>query len=208
MPDWLMKDDFLAQEIFRFALSILTGIILAILVQVVLTRRDRRLQQLERQQIQLRELRREVVDIYESYYRVRKRYTTVRDTLEGKRVRNVHLRGNTSKASEIFDDLIDDCIGLEARYFTMLRQLEVAFPTEWDKTFKRLMSSKVWQVDDVTQNDNTLQFYFGNIRHCIEQYQDIDDDVKEIAKENLHAVLRAFNSCEAKLTGKPNSGHA
>src|SRR5262245_8955284 len=99
--------NFIPQEILKAVCSLIVGIILLFIGKGFLDRRDRKhqaiekerdrerqetekerdrkRQDIEKERIKLNDLRKEVVQIFNQYYKVRKRYTTVRESLIGKR---------------------------------------------------------------------------------------------------------------------------
>lgn len=218
LPSWLFKNDFLWQELFKLFLSLLGSVFLAGLIQIIITRRDRRNQELELKRQQINDLRNDLVQVFNEYYKVRKRYTTVRDTFVGNRTRNPYIKDQNAKINEIFDNLLITCIDLEARYSTLIDRLKTTFPDFWENNLEFLMGSEV-----VTSNtsvlysqivrhkiehgqdisNSTLESFFHVIRHQIEHEQDIDHSIKQSLTETFHSVLAAFEVYEKQMSS-PN----
>lgn len=195
LPNWLLKDGFLWQELFKFGLSLLGSIFLALLAHFVLAERDKRLQEIERKRQILAELKAQLIRIWNDYYKIRKRYTTIRDTSVGTRKRNPYIANTPEKLNEIFDNLIVDCINLEAEYYPLKERVKVSFRDLWSTKVRLLLSSEGRE----RQRDNSLQEYFMRIRHRIEDNLDIDDDFKQQGSDTFTSTLRAFEEYESKL---------
>ena len=67
LPSWLLKDNFFYQELFKLFLSLLGSLFLAFLIQIIITKRDQRSQELERKRQQINELRNDLVQIFNEY---------------------------------------------------------------------------------------------------------------------------------------------
>ncbi|ARV57475.1 hypothetical protein BZZ01_01450 [Nostocales cyanobacterium HT-58-2] len=219
LPSWLLKDNFLWQELFKLFLSLLGSLFLAWLIQIIITRRDRKTQELERKRQQINELRNDLVQVFNEYYKVRKRYTTVRDTLVGKRTRNPYIKNQNAKINEVFDNLLITCIDLEARYSTLIDRLKTTFPDFWEDNLEFLLGSevissnasesysqvirhKIEHGQDNRQDigSTTLESFFSVIRHQIEHEQDIDRSIKESLTATFHSVLAAFDLYEKQMS--------
>jgi hypothetical protein len=211
VPSWLLKDNFLWQELFKLFLSLLGSLFLACLIQIIITKRDRKNQQLELKRQQINDLRNDLVQVFNEYYKVRKRYTTVRDTFVGKRNRNPYIKNQHDKINEVFDNLLISCIDLEASYSTLIDRLRTTFPDFWRSSLESLMGSevvssntserysqtiryKIEQGQDIS--DSTLESFFYVIRHQIEHEQDIDHSIKQGLTKTFHSILTAFDVYE------------
>lgn len=217
LPSWLLKDSFLYQELFKLFLSLLGSLFLAWLIQIVITERDRKTQELERKRQQINELRNDLVQVFNEYYKVRKRYTTVRDTFVGKRIRNPYIKDQPEKINEIFDSLLVTCIDLEARYSTLIDRLKTTFPDFWANSLECLMGEVISNSSEAMSNnaatsynqvlrhqiecgqDITLESFFRIIRHQIEHEEDIDLSIKERTRV-FHSVLTAFDVYEKQMS--------
>lgn len=215
LPSWLLKDNFLYQELFKLFLSLLGSLFLALLIQIIITQRDRRSQELERKRQQINELRNDLVQIFNEYYKIRKRYVTVRDTFVGRRNRNPYIKNQSEKINGIFDNLLINCIDLEGRYSTLIDRLKTTFPGFWEDSLKFLMNSeimsnntsdlnpqvirrKIEQGQDI--NGSTLKSFFHVIRHQIEHEEDIDRSIKESLTGAFLSVLAAFDMYEKQMS--------
>jgi hypothetical protein len=215
LPSWLLKDNFLYQELFKLFLSLLGSLFLAWLIQIVITKRDRKTQELERKRQQINELRNDLVQVFNEYYKIRKRYTTVRDTHIGNRTRNPYIKNRDEKINEIFDSLLIACIDLEAKYSTMIDRLKTTFPDFWQDNLEFLMSSEV--ISDNVPNSypqvvghktehgkdiggSTLESFFHVIRHQIEHEEDIDRSIKLPLTQVFHSTLAAFDMYEKQMS--------
>lgn len=192
MPEWLTNGFFIQQELFRLFLSLLSSLFIAFLVQSVLVRRDRRIKLLEQQQSQLNDLRAEFVQIFNDYYTLRKRYTSIHDTIHGKMMRNRYIKNNQGRINEILDGLILQGIQLEARYASLIEQFKVQFPDLWNK---------IQPIMDYQKPDerSSLGSYFSFLRHLIEQDIDIDDKLKNILSQHFREALEIINTYERRL---------
>jgi hypothetical protein len=209
---WLLKDNFLYQEIFKLFLSLLGNLFLAWLIQIVITKRDQKNQDLEHKRHQINEFRDELVQIFNEYYKVRKRYTTVRDTFVGDSTRNPYIQDQNEKINEVFDNLLITCIGLEARYSILIDRLSTTFPSFWKDSLEYLMESEVipnhvpplyLQVikHKIEQGQTiTLGSSFDIIRHQIEREEDINHSIKNSLKGAFHVVLAAFDGYEKQIS--------
>jgi hypothetical protein len=215
IPSWLLKDNFLYQEIFKLFLSLIGSLFLAWLIQIIITKRDRKTQELERKRQQINELRNDLVQIFNEYYKIQKRYTTVRDTFIGKRIRNPYIKDQTEKINEVFDSLLVSCIDLEARYSTLIDRLKTTFPDFWEDNLESLMGSEV--VSNKAPNSysqvirhkiehgqdiggSTLESFFHVIRHQIEHEEDTDRSIKESLTVVFHSVLTAIDAYEKQMS--------
>jgi hypothetical protein len=127
---------------------------------------------------------------------VRKRYTTVRDTLTGKKVRNPYIKARPEdKQNKALDKLSQQTIQLEARYFILMDRLRIAFPNLWQMQLKRLM-----QRDKQNQeHDCSLENVFRVIRESIEMNIDITGEVKEPLTTRFADVLQALRDHEVAI---------
>ncbi|MHC5915239.1 MAG: hypothetical protein ACYTXE_30570 [Nostoc sp.] len=215
LPSWLLKDNFLYQELFKLFLSLLGSLFLAWLIQIIITRRDRKNQELERKRQQINELRNDLVQVFNEYYKIRKRYTTVRDTLVGNITRNPYIKNQDEKINEIFDNLLIACIDLEAKYSTLLDRLKTTFPEFWQDNLEFLMGSEV--ISENASNSyfqtirhkikhgqdiggSTLESFFHVIRHQIEHEEDIDRSIKMPLMQAFHSTLAAFDMYEKQMS--------
>jgi hypothetical protein len=210
LPSWLLKDNFLYQELFKLFLSLLGSLFLAWLIQIIITRRDRKTQELERKRQQINELRNDLVQIFNEYYKVRKRYTTVRDTFVGNRIRNPYIKDQPEKINEVFDNLLITCIDLEARYSTLIDRLKTTFPDFWEDSLEFLLGSnsansytqvirhKIEHGQDI--GGSTLESFFHVIRHHIEHEEDIDRSIKESLTRVFYSILTAFDGYEKQMS--------
>ncbi|MEO1395986.1 MAG: hypothetical protein AAFV90_24075 [Cyanobacteria bacterium J06634_5] len=214
LPGWLLKDDFLWQELFKLFLSLIGSLFLAWLIQIVITKRDQKNQEIESRRSQINELRGELVQIFNEYYKIRKRYKTIRDTLLGRKERNPYVKGQSEKINEILDGLLITCMELEARYSTLLDRLRVSFPEFWEnklaflmlgrsaidgshKSYPQLIKEIRYRLEagqDI--RDSNLEAYFHVMRLQIEDEQDIDAMLRQCVTETFHSVLSAFDSYE------------
>lgn len=227
LPGWLLKDDFLWQELFKLFLSLIGSLFLAWLIQIVITKRDQRNQELESKRSQINKLRDEFVQIFNEYYKIRKRYKTIRDTILGRKERNPYVKGQSEKINEILDGLLITCMELEARYSTLLDRLRASFPEFWENKLSFLMlgrsaidgthKSYPQLIKDIRHRLETgqdirhsnLEAYFHIMRLQIENEQDIDAMLRQCVTETFHAVLSAFDSYEndvASLSRKADRG--
>lgn len=214
LPSWLLKDNFLYQELFKLFLSLLGSLFLAWLIQIIITKRDRKTQELERKRQQINELRNELVQVFNEYYKVRKRYATVRDTFVGHRTRNPYIK-DENKRYEVFDNLLVTCIDLEARYSTLIDRLKTTFPDLWEgrlefimgnevistavsNSYPQVVRHKIEHGEDISTS--TLKSFFHNIRHQIEHEEDIDRSIKESLIGAFHSVLAEFDMYEKQMT--------
>lgn len=200
MPTWLLKDGFLWQELFKLFLSLIGSLFLAWLIQLLLTNRDRRIQEIERKRNLLNDIRLELVQIFQEYYRVRKRYTTIRDTFSGVEVRNPYILSYAERRDTILDDLLVMCIGLEARYATLRDRIKVSFPDVWTLELQTIMERKAI-------HDGTLEAYFNSIRYHIENAKDIDKTIKEPLSATLQNVLTILDKYDRQI-GKTKVPHS
>jgi hypothetical protein len=215
LPSWLLKDNFLYQELFKLFLSLLGSLFLAWLIQIIITRRDRKTQELERKRQQINELRNDLVQVFNEYYKVRKRYTTVRDTFVGNRIRNPYIKDQPEKINEVFDNLLVTCIDLEARYSTLIDRLKTTFPDFWEESLEFLMGSEVISNNAANSynqvirhkieygqdiGSSTLESFFHVIRHQIEHEEDTDRSIKESLTRVFHSVLAAFDVYEKQMS--------
>lgn len=210
IPSWLLKDNFLYQELFKLFLSLVGSLFLAWLVQLIITRRDQKTQELERKRQQINELRSDLVQIFNEYYKVRKRYTTVRDTFVGSKIRNPYIKGQTEKINEIFDNLLITCIDLEAGYSTLIDRLKTTFPDFWENSLEFLLGSntsnsysqvirhEIEHGQDIS--NSTLESFFHIIRYQIEHEEDIDISIKSSLTDIFHCVLAAFDVYEKQMS--------
>ena len=217
LPNWLLKDDFLWQELFKLFLSSIGSLFLAWLIQIVITRRDQKNQETERKRQQINELRNDLVEVFNEYYKVRKRYTTVRDTFTGKRTRNPYIQEKGVRTNEIFDNLLVDCIALEAKYSTLIDKLKTTFPDFWESNLDLFMGNAAASKSGAqpfphairykigrsqSPDDSSLESSFHVIRHQIEHEQDIDRSIKENLTVAFQEVLIQFEAYEKHITLK------
>lgn len=184
------------QELFNFFLSLVTSVAILVVGRRLLAERDRQAVETERARTLFRDLVAEFVAIYNEYYTVRKRYTTVRDTLTGKNVRNPYIKKRPEdKQNEALDKLAQQTIRLEARYFILMDRLRIAFPHLWQTRLKRLMQrDKQHQADDYS-----LGQVFSVIRESVEKNVDITGEVKEPLMARFADVLQALRDHEASI---------
>jgi hypothetical protein len=202
LPEWLIKDDFIWRELFKTSLSVLISLLLILLGRTILFRRDRKIRELDRSRDILDELRNELVEIDNEYYKVRKRYATVRDAFLGNTKRNNYIVKLPAKREEVMDDLLVRCISLEARYYTLMKRLEVSLPTLWSNNLKLLM-----ERGEKKEKDN-LEYYFDRIRDCIEEETEIDKSIKTPIASKFELILAAFDNYESKLVVYSPGGRA
>ena len=192
-PDWLIKDDFVWKELVKTSLSVTISLLLILLGRTILFRRDRKIRDLDRSRDMFDELRNEFVEIDNEYYKVRKRYETVREAFCGKIKRNPYIVKSPPKREEVMDSLLVICIGLEGRYYTLMERLRVSFPEFWDNTLKSLM-----ERENKKDKDN-LEYYFDQIRDCIEEQIEIDSSIKTAVATKFRKILEEFEAYEPKL---------
>ena len=184
------------QELFNFFLSLVTSIAILVVGRRLLAERDRQAVETERARTLFRDLVAEFVAIYNEYYTVRKRYTTVRDTLTGKEVRNPYIKMRPEdKQHKALDKLSCQTIQLEARYFVLMDRLRIAFPSLWQMRLQKLM-----QRDKQNQPDDcSLEQIFRVIRESVEKNIDITGEVKELLLTRFADVLQALRDHEAAI---------
>ncbi|HWT03841.1 MAG TPA: hypothetical protein VN256_26575 [Pyrinomonadaceae bacterium] len=200
LPEWLFKDDFIWRELFKTSLSVAISLLLILLGRTILFRRDRRIRELDRRRDLLDELRNEFVEIDNEYYKVRKRYETVHDAFHGDTGRNPYITKLPMKRDEVMDNLLVTCIGLEARYYTLMERLKVSLPELWNDSLKALM-----ERPEKKEKDN-LEYYFDQIRDCIEDGEDIDRSIKTPIASKFELILAAFDDCESQLLAQSSKG--
>ena len=217
LPSWLLKDNFLWQELFKLFLSLIGSLFLAWLIQIVIIKRDRENQELERKHQQINSLRNEFVQIFNEYYKIRKRYKSVRATLLNKKDRNPYIENQSEKINEIFDSLLIACIELEARYSTLLDRLKTSFSDFWKYELASLMSGRSADVVNASSylqlireirhkiehgqdiSNYNLEAYFHIIRLQIEREKDIVSSIRQSVTATFHSVLAAFDSYEKQM---------
>jgi hypothetical protein len=214
LPSWLLKDNFFYQELFKLFLSLIGSLFLAFLIQIIITKRDQRSQELERKRQQINELRNDLVQIFNEYYKIRKRYVSVRDTLAGKSIRNPYIKNQSEKINEIFDNLLIACFDLEGRYSTLIDRLKTTFPDFWEDRLKLLMDNEIMSKNTSDLNPqvirrkiehgqdisgSTLKSFFHVIRHQIEHEEDIDRSIKESLTGAFLSVLAEFDMYEKHM---------
>lgn len=223
IPSWLLKDGFLWQELFKLALSLIGSLFLAWLIQIIITRRDQRNQEIERKNQQIRDLRNEFVEIFNEYYKVRKRYKTVRDTILEKKISNPYIKDDTYRINEIFDGLLLICMDLEVRYSTLIDRLSTTLPDLWESELKTLMSGRttgtktaesylqeVREIRHKIENGEdisgySLEAYLHIIRLQIEAEQYIGRSVRKIINKTFHLILVSFESYEKQIFSRSRS---
>lgn len=193
LPEWLTKEDFIWRELSKTLLSVVISLFLILLGRTLLFRRDRKIRELDRSRDMLDELRNELVEIDNEYYKVRKRYATVRDAFLGNTGRNPYIVKLPAKREEVMDDLLVTCISLEARYYTLMKRLEVSLPTLWSNNLRSLMERGAKKEKD------NLEYYFDQIRDCIEDETEIDKSLKTPIASKFELILAAVDNYQSKL---------
>jgi hypothetical protein len=181
-------------------LSVAISLLLILLGRTILFRRDRKIGELDRSRDLLEELRNELVEIDNEYYKVRKRYETVRDAFHGNAARNPYIIKLSAKREEVMDGLLVTCIGLEARYYTLMKRLEVSLPELWNNTLKQLMER------GTKKDKENLEYCFDKIRDSIEQAREIDESIKVTIASKFEQILTAFHEHESELLVYPSKG--
>jgi hypothetical protein len=202
-PDWLTNDGYIWKELIKFALALIASLFLLWLGRWVLFNRDRRIQELDRKRNLFDDLRKELVQIFNDYYKVRKRYATVREAIGGNTRRNPYIGQLDKKPNEIMDSLLDSCIALEAQYYTLMERLKVSLPELWTKHLRTLMERRDKSGEIKEINNQALEFYFDRIRDYIEQKKEIDSKLKAPLAQTFNRVLSAFNEYERELLVMP-----
>ena len=184
------------QELFNFFLSLVTSIAILVVGRRLLAERDRQAVETERARVLFRDLVAEFVAIYNEYYTLRKRYTTIRDTLTGKKMRNPYIEARPEdKQNKALDKLSRQSIQLEARYFILTDRLRIAFPQLWQTQLQKLME----RDKQNKEQDCSLGEIFRVIRESIETNTDITDEVKEPLRSRFADVLQALRSHEVAI---------
>ena len=202
-PEWLTQDGYLWKEVIKFSFSLLASGLLLWIGRWILFNRDRKIQELDRQRELFDDLRKDLVQIFNDYYKVRKRYATVREAMHNQTGRNPYIGKLDTKPTEVMDSLLVDSIALEAQYYTLMERLSISFPTLWSQKLKALMQRKDKTGAAKEKNDRALEFYFDRIRDYIEREKDIDASLKEPLAQTFADVLAAFNEYEKELLGQP-----
>jgi hypothetical protein len=97
------------------------------------------------------------------------------------------------KREEVMDGLLVTCIGLEARYYTLMERLRVSLPELWSGSLESLMKR-----EGKKEKDN-LEYWFDQIRDCIEGDKDIDESFKTPIASKFELILAALDDYEAKF---------
>lgn len=198
--DWLTKDAFIWKELTKWLLTLVTSAFLIWLGRTVLFRRDRRIQELDRSRAMFDELRHEFVEIINEYYKVRKRYETMREAItHGRKERSPYIIKMKDKQAEAFDSLILTCIGLEAKYYTLMERLKISFSDLWIKHLASLMEREDRTDPQKPKNNSALEFYLDRIRDRIEEEKDIESEIKNRMEQRSREILAKFNEYEAEL---------
>lgn len=183
-------------ELISTVISIATSLLILLIGRRMLAERDRQIQELERARVGFRSLRGEFVEIYNQYYAARKRYTTLRDTLMGKRLRNPYFEALPDERKNMrLDKLALNVIKLEGRYFTLVEQLKIGFPTLWTGKLEPLMARD--KADKA--GDTSIEAYFYQIRRSIEDNIDITADLKKPLEQRFVEIIQALNDHEATI---------
>lgn len=202
--NWFFKDGFIWQELVKSLLTLMTSAFLIWVGRTVLFRRDRKIQELDRSRVMFDELRREFVQIFNEYYKVRKRYATLREAIiHGQKERSPYILKMKDKQAEVFDSLILTSIGLEARYYALIEGLRISFPDFWVKHLASLMEREDRTDPQKNKNNSALEFYFDRIRDRIEQEKDIEPGIKKSMEQKFREILTKFNEYEAELLVLP-----
>jgi hypothetical protein len=186
----------ITSELISTVLSILTSLLILLIGRRMLAERDRQIQELERARVGFRHLRNEFVSIYNQYYAARKRYTTLRDTMVGKRLRNPYFKALPEERQNMrLDKLSMKVIGLEGRYFSLVEQLKIGFAELWANKLNALMAR------DKTNKagDDSMEGYFHEIRRSIEDNQDVTAELKKPLEERFVQIIQALNDHEDKI---------
>lgn len=199
LPEWLTKEGYLWKEVIRFIFSLLASGILLWIGRWILFNRDRKIQELDRQRDLFDDLRKELVQIFNDYYKVRKRYATVREAMNEQIGRNPYIGELDKKPIEVMDSLLVNCIALEAQYYSLMERLKISFAKLWSQRLKTLMERKEKSGTVKEKNDRALEFYFDRIRDYIEQKKEIDGNLKKPLAQTFADVLAAFNEHEKEL---------
>jgi len=207
LPEWLTKEGYLWKEVIRLLFSLLASGILLLIGRWILFNRDRKIQELDRQRDLFDDLRKELVQIFNDYYKVRKRYATVREAMNKQTVRNPYIGELDKKPIEVMDSLLVTCIALEAQYYTLMERLKISFPELWLQKLKTLMERKDKSGIGKEENDRALEFYFDTIRDYIEQKKEIDGSLKKPLAQTFADVLAAFNEYENELLLQPTKSN-
>jgi hypothetical protein len=189
----------ITSQLISAVISILTSLLILLIGRRMLAERDRQIQEAERSRVLFRSLRAEFVAIYNHYYAARKRYTTLRDTLVGKRVRNPYFQALPEERRNMrLDKLSLNVIGLEGRYFTLVEQLKIGFPELWNNHLKPLM-----QRDKTDKgSDISIENYFHEIRRSIEENLDITADLKTPLEERFVQIVKILNDHEGTIIAR------
>jgi hypothetical protein len=206
LPDWLTRDGYLWKELIRFIFSLLASGILLWIGRWILFNRDREIQELDRQRNLFDDLRKEFVQIFNDYYKVRKRYATVREAMNNQIERNPYIGELDKKSVEVMDSLLATCIALEAQYYTLMERIKISFPRLWAQKLKVLMERKDKSGAGKEKNDRALEFYFDRIRDYIEQKKEIDGSLRKPLSQTFADVLAALNEYEKELLVHPPKG--
>lgn len=186
----------ITSELISTVLSILTSLLILLIGRRMLAERDRQIQELERSRVLFRSLRAEFLAIYNQYYTARKRYTTLHDTLVGKRVRNPYFQALPEERRNMrLDKLSLNVISLEGRFFTLVEQLKIAFPQLWADELQPLMQRN--KADK--GNESSIESYFHQIRRNIEENEDITADLKQPLEERFIQIVRVLNDHEGTI---------
>lgn len=203
--DWLTHDAFIQKELAKFILSLFTALSLLWIGRVILSARDRRIQELDRNRHLLDEVRNEFVQIFNEYYKVRKRYAIIREVLAGDASRNPYIGQIPGRDKEALDELLVTCIALEAQYYTLMERLKISFPDLWKSKLKILMERKSRDKETKEKNDDTIEFYFDRIRDHIEQEKVIDRAIKNPLAEKFRETMERFSKYEVELLAYPKA---
>jgi hypothetical protein len=202
-PEWLTKDGFIWQELISFAFTLLASGLFLWIGRGILFNRDRKIQELDRQRNLLDDLRKELVQIFNDYYRVRKRYSTVKDSIAGHTRRNPYIGQLGEKHNEVMDSLLVSCIALEAQYYSLMERLRISFPQLWKRQLGFLMEKEAKYGETRARNNQALESYFDRIRDYIEQERDIDRQIKRALSETFSKILSVLNEYENQLLVSP-----
>lgn len=189
----------ITSELISAVIGILTSLLILLIGRRMLAERDRQIQEAERSRVLFRSLRAEFVAVYNEYYTARKRYTTLRDTLIGKRLRNPYFQAlSEERRNKRLDNLSLKVIGLEGRYFTLVEQLKIGFPELWNNQLKPYM-----QRDKSDKGaDTSIENYFYEIRRSIEGNQDITADLKNPLEERFVQIIKVLNDHEGTIIAR------
>lgn len=197
--NWLTKDDYIWKELIRFTLTLLASLILLGVGRLILLKRDRKIQELDRKRSLLDSLRKEFIGIFNDYYKTRKRYSTVRAAAKGRIRRNPYIKKLGEKSDEVMDSLLASCIELEAQYYSLMEMLNISFPELWAQQLKSLMQRRDKRSETREDNIESLEYYFDTIRDYIEKETIIDEEFKTSLFQKYNLTLKAFNDYEKEL---------